>query len=313
MPRQRSPDVGGPAMFHVSTIKATPRFSFGKAGLRPPSTPLSPHGSPLGSPRLNGVRSAGSLAERSSQQASSRGIVSPHGLDTPGPGAYQHRVFSTKPARSSYKALPFGCSASTGRLDPPRECTPGPGDYDASLHVNSARRPVPQHSPREDAIPGAGFGSSTVRKISPRSRASSPEASTSSRAAWCGSTPGEVGPGAYDHRSQRMQAPKFATSPRFESPRASSPGPGWYEPNKHSPKAPKVHRFSITGARSSLAGVCRAKQGAPTPGPGTYDLAAAAKSTRASPQAWSMGTRRKEAREASPGPGDYGGAYTMFR
>eukprot|EP00931_Biecheleriopsis_adriatica_P124268 TRINITY_DN9938_c0_g1_i1.p1 TRINITY_DN9938_c0_g1~~TRINITY_DN9938_c0_g1_i1.p1 ORF type:complete len:326 (+),score=32.49 TRINITY_DN9938_c0_g1_i1:65-979(+) len=304
MPRQRSPDAGSPAMFHVSTIKATPKFSFSKAGLRPPSTPLSPRGSP----RLSGARSTGSLVERPSQQQASRGIVSPQGLDTPGPGAYQHREFSTKPAGPA--AWPFGCSTSTGRLDPPREFTPGPGDYDASLSVNSARGRVPQRGPRVDAMPGTGFGSSTARKISPRGRASSPETSTSSRPAWCGSTPGEVGPGAYDQMSQRAQASKFANSPRFESPRESSPGPGAYEPNKSSPKA---HRFPATGARPSLAGVCRAKQGVPTPGPGTYELSSSARSTLTSPQAWSMGTRRKEIREASPGPGDYGGAYTMFR
>ena len=41
------------------------------------------------------------------------------------------RVVSSRLRHHSQSNWPFGCSAQLGRLEPPREITPGPGDYES--------------------------------------------------------------------------------------------------------------------------------------------------------------------------------------
>lgn len=327
MPSRRgsSPDAGNPYMAVPSTIKATPRYSFSRAGLGSPM-PNSAHraGSPgplAGDyvPGCPGSTSKMSSSPNVSFTSSRTGRLSQSAVSVPGPGSYESKAFMSKSSKPH--SWPFGQSSSTGRLEKAASSTPGPGAYEpppvsVMSPVNSPRgvrgRPM-----SGSGAENPGFGSSVARKISPRGhsgggRASSPSATNgASGSRWCGNTPGEVGPGAYDRPLQR-KAPsaKFPTSPRFGGSRPSSPGPGSYEPESRQAKG---CRFGSTGARPSLAGVCRATGTTVTPGPGSYEVGFATDTTKVAPQAYSMRGRAKDMSAPSPGPGDYGGANTMFR
>lgn len=326
--RGKSPDAGHPYMAVPSTIKATPRYSFSRAGLGS-QMPNSPHrpGSPgpLAGDYIPGCPGSTSKMPSSpniSFTSSRTGRLSHSATAVPGPGSYESKAFTSK--SSKMHSWPFGQSSSTGRLEKAPSCTPGPGAYEPP--PLSGMSPV--HSPRGDGgrpLSGSGaenpgFGSSTARKISPRvhhshggPRPSSPRSvNGASGSRWCGNTPGEVGPGAYD-RAVQAKAPsaKFPTSPRFGSSRQASPGPGSYDSEVRGQA--KGCRFGATGARPSLANVCRSTGAAATPGPGSYEVGFATEATKVTPQAFSMGGRGKDTLQTSPGPGDYGGSYTMFR
>jgi len=324
MPSQRgkNPDAGNPYMAVPSTIKASPRFSFSRAGLGSPVPHRTGSPGPLAGdyvPGCPGSTSKMSSSPNISFTSSRTGRLSHSATSVPGPGSYEPKAFMKKSSKPH--AWPFGQSTSTGRLEKAASSTPGPGAYEPpSVSVMS-----PVTSPRADRVrpmsgSGAenpGFGSSVARKISPRGgRASSPSVSTSANGAsgarWCGNTPGEVGPGTYERKPLQRKAPsaRFPTSPRFGGSRPSSPGPGSYELETREAKGCP---FGATGARPSLAGVCRATGTTVTPGPGSYEVGFATDSTRVSSQAYSMYGRAKDTSQPSPGPGDYGGAHTMFR
>lgn len=316
--RGKSPDAGQPYMAVPSTIKATPRYSFSRAGLGS-QMPNSPHqpGSPgpLAGDYVPGCPGSTSKMPSSpniSFTSSRTGRLSHSATLVPGPGSYESKALMSKSSKPH--SWPFGQSSSTGRLEKAPSSTPGPGAYEPPPLGGMS----PATSPRGDR----GFGSSTARKISPRlhshggPRASSPRsANGASGSRWCGNTPGEVGPGAYDRPVQQQTAPspKFPTSPRFGSSRQASPGPGSYDPELRQANQAKTCRFGATGARPSLANVCRSTGAAATPGPGSYEVGYATDTTKLAPQAFSMSGRSKETSQSSPGPGDYGGSPTMFR
>mmetsp|Transcript_41233 Transcript_41233/g.76700 ORF Transcript_41233/g.76700 Transcript_41233/m.76700 type:complete len:299 (-) Transcript_41233:145-1041(-) len=298
MPRVNHDGGSYPAMAVASTIKAGPKFSFGTAGLKPPATPR-------GSEKEASVTS----------QASPRGRLPVRGLETPGPGAYEAGYLGRRP--STQANWPFGCSTATGRFVTP-EPSPGPGDYEAklgSMHVQQIGVGRPQSG---NGMEMPGFGSSTARKIVSSPRSPSPTASVSTKATqpqWTGGTPTDVGPGSYEAQRlslARAAGAKFAAARRFDPPdRTSSPGPGEYDPPSR--RRPMGHRFPNTGSRQSVSAQSTSKSGTSTPGPAAYDTVAATQTTAKRMPGYSMRGRPKEVRETSPGPADYGGAYTLFR
>ncbi|CAE7194491.1 unnamed protein product [Symbiodinium sp. KB8] len=156
-----------------------------------------------------------------------------------------------------------------------------------------------------------GFGSSTARKIVSSPRSLSPNASVSStKNAQHGGTPSEVGPGTYDSRKPslaRAAGAKFAASQRFAPPeRTTSPGPGEYDPPAKS--RPKAHRFPNTNPRPSIMAAASKTR---TPGPACYDTLTSTRGNIKRTPGYSMCGRPQETRETSPGPTDYGGAYTL--
>lgn len=293
MPRPGQDEGSYPAMATVSTIKAGPKFSFGTAGLNTPTTPR------------------GTAKEATvSSQVSPRGRLPVRGLEIPGPGAYENRYLGRRP--TTQKQWPFGCSTATGRFEAP-ESTPGPGDYESkpgSMHVQQLATGRPQSG---NGMEMPGFGSSTARKIVSSPRSLSPNASVSStKNAQHGGTPSEVGPGTYDSRKPslaRAAGAKFAASQRFAPPeRTTSPGPGEYDPPAKS--RPKAHRFPNTNPRPSIMAAASKTR---TPGPACYDTLTSTRGNIKRTPGYSMCGRPQETRETSPGPTDYGGAYTLFR
>jgi len=312
-----SPSKPHPSMTRLSTIKATPKFSFSRAGLGTASPPLSPRSSPRGAgggPPSGSYNPAGpektsmTSSPRYNWAASRSGRLSTGSL-VPGPGSYSHREYLGKERRGSNT----WCSVSTGRLELQPATSPGPGDYENMNSGTTGIRRGRQISGNGDETPG--FGSSTARKISPRAsgRSLSPNcsvASGKSASTWCGNTPSEVGPGAYEKPFvKKSPSSKFATSPRFGGNRPNSPGPGAYEAEIRKAKG---FRFPAGSPRPGLSSVCRVSAGTSTPGPGTYEAGAAVLVTLHGSQAWSMGRRQKDNFSSNPGPGSYGGHYTMF-
>merc|ERR1712129_519876 len=190
--------------------------------------------------------------------------------------------------------------------------TPGPGDYQGNVHLNTI-------SSKGHGNPNSGFGGTTPREL-PKPVAPGPGAyspsdpthvstkhgfGTSPRRDLKAKKTQNPGPGTYIHKEPMgCEGPQFTVTPRRQGPhRSNIPGPGSYEARSCAAKE-AVPKYGFGTSPRSV------RTRSTSPGPGAYDVNA--KSRNASPKP-TMGCRLEAPRVAMlPGPGDYCGAITTF-
>mmetsp|Transcript_52435 Transcript_52435/g.93452 ORF Transcript_52435/g.93452 Transcript_52435/m.93452 type:complete len:239 (-) Transcript_52435:95-811(-) len=195
-------------------------------------------------------------------------------IETPGPGSYTH----SDPDVNKYKRAPgygFGVASREGYRP---ASAPGPGAY----------------SPRDKKALAAswGFGTSGRRGVPARMDQPGPG---------CYNTPSRIG----------NEGPKYSASPRREmNLNASTPGPGSYD--SVNPRAVSPRGTPAAGSSAKWGFGTSPREGrslAINPGPGAYD---GRSYTDNGPKYSFRGRTGPNNPRSSPGPGEYGGAYTQF-